>query len=69
MKTLCVPDYNGPFQPQPTLRTFAAGSLYLRVFSAYSAVEIEEGLQANVYVMKELYMYISPYCAVTSGDI
>ena len=41
-------------QPQPTLRTFAAGSLYLRMFSAYSAVEIEEGLQANVFVTKEL---------------
>ena len=57
-----VPDYN-TCQPQPTLHTFAAGSLYLRmftVFSAYSAVEIEEGLQANVSVMKELY--IGPYC-------
>ena len=38
VKTFCVPDY-GPCQPQPTLRT-------------YSAVEIEEGLQANVYVIK-----------------
>ena len=43
VKTLCVPDF-GPCQPQATLRTFAAGSLYLQmltVFSAYSAVEIE----------------------------
>ena len=71
MKTLCVSDY-GPCQPQPTLRTFAASSLYLQmltVFSAYSAVEIKECLQAKVSVVKELYMYISPYCAVTSGDI
>ena len=55
-KTFCVLDY-GPCQPQPTLSTVAAGSLYLRmltVFSASSAVEIEEGLQANVSVMKEL---------------
>ena len=36
----------------------------LTVFSASSAVEIEEGLQANVSVMKRLY--IGPYCAVTS---
>ena len=43
LKTLCVPDY-GPCQPQVTLRTYAAGSLYLQmltVFSVYSAVEIE----------------------------
>ena len=56
VKTPCVPDY-GTCQLQPTLRTFAAGSLNLRiltVFAAYSAVEIEEGLQANVSVMKEL---------------
>ena len=56
VKTFCVIDYS-TCQPQPTLRTFAAGSLYLRmltVFSASSAVEIEEGLQANFFVMKEL---------------
>ena len=44
-------------QQQSTLHTFAAGSLYLQmltVFSAYSAVEIEEGVQANVSAMKEL---------------
>ena len=50
VKTLCVPDY-GACQPQPTLRTSAAGSLF---YSAYSAMEIEEGLQANVSVMKKL---------------
>ena len=57
VRTLCIPD-NGPCQPQPTLHTFAAGVLYLRmltVFYAYSAVEVEVGLQANVSVMKELY--------------
>ena len=51
--TLCVSDY-GTCQLQPTLRTFAAGSLYLRMLTKFSAVEIEEGLQANVSVIKEL---------------
>ena len=49
-------------------RKVAAGSLYLRiltVFSAFSAVEIEEGIQAHVSVMRELS--IGSYCAVTSG--
>ena len=69
VQTLCVPDY-GPCQPQPTLRTFAAGSLYLRmltVFSAYSALEIEVGLQANVYVMKELYIRAGSNSFLESG--
>ena len=56
MKILCIPDY-GSCQSWPTLSSFADGSLYLRMltlFSAYSAVEIEECLQTNVSVTKEL---------------
>ena len=57
-------------QPQPILRTFAAGSLYLQmltVFSAYSAVEIEDCLQANVSVIIKKAVDRSN-CAVTSCD-
>ena len=51
----------------PVNRSQLCLHLLLALFSAYLAVEIEEGQQANASVMKELCLYIGPYCAVTSG--